>query len=180
MISSALFLIASLAAAAQTPVPQMAPSTAPAKALLAPKEEPGDRLVVNGRILAADGKTPVAGASIYVYQTDKLGIYSRPVDDSRAPRLYAHLRSDADGRYEYETIKPGSYPNSRNPAHIHYVVNAPGFEKRVFEIVFEDDPFVDADIRARAAKEYSPFSIRTLSRDAKGVLRCVQDVKLAK
>lgn len=145
---------------------------------LAPADELGERLIVSGRVFGPDGKTPVADASLYVYQTDKDGIYSKPVNDSRTPRLRANLRSDALGRYEYSTIKPGSYPDTRNPAHIHYVVKAPGYRDRVFEIVFEDDPLVSERIRANAAREDSGFSIRSLTRDANGVLRCTQDIWL--
>lgn len=171
-------LILSLAQAAQAPT--VAPSDAPARITITDKGEPGEPLVVAGQVFGPDGKTPVAGASLYVYQTGQDGIYSKPVNDSRNPRLRGYLRTDASGRYEYRTIKPGSYPDTRNPAHIHYVVNAPGFRERIFEIVFADDPLVDARIRDRAAKEDSPFSIRALSRDNQGVLRCTQDVQLKK
>jgi hypothetical protein len=61
-----------------------------------------------------------------------------------------------------------------------YVVNAPGHRERVFEIVFEGDPNIDERMRADAANEESAFSIRTLTRDQQGVLRCAQDVKMRK
>lgn len=156
--------------------PYLAPKDAPSVARLAPPAEPGEPLVVTGRVYRPDGR-PAASASLYVYQTDRAGIYSKPVNDSRTPRLKAFLRTDADGRYEYRTIKPGSYPGTRNPAHIHYHVNAPGLPEKVFEIVFEDDPLVDARIRASAAREGSPFSIRPLTRDGE-VWRCTQDIRL--
>ena len=160
--------------------PQVAAKDAPPRTSLVPGNEPGERLVVTGRVFGPDGKTPVEGASLYVYQTDKTGIYTRPVNDSRNPRLKGYLRSDAQGRYEYSTIKPGSYPNTQNPAHIHYVVNATGYKERVFEIVFDDDPLVDQRIRDQAAREDSGFSIRHLERDSQGGLRCTQDVVLKK
>ena len=102
---------------------------------------------------AADGRTPIAGASVYVYQTDARGYY-RPDDamGNRDPRLRALLRSDARGRYSYRTIRPGSYPGTRVPKHIHYEVTAAGHGTRIFEIVFEDDPFVGAEVRASAAR----------------------------
>ena len=117
--------------------PYIAAKDAPSVARLAADAEPGDRLAVTGRVYRPDGQ-PAAGVSLYVYQTDKDGLYSKPVNDSRTPRLKAFLRTDAEGRYEYQTIKHGSYPDTRNPAHIHYHVNAPGFPQKVFEIVFED------------------------------------------
>ena len=154
------------------------PTQGPPRISLATADEPGERLIVSGRVFGPDGKTPVKGASLYVYQTDKDGIYSKPVNDSRTPRLRANLRSDSEGRYEYSTIKPGSYPDTRNPAHIHYVVKATGYRDRIFEIVFEDDPLMSERIRADAAREDSGFSIRPLTRGPQGVLRCTQDIRL--
>jgi protocatechuate 3,4-dioxygenase beta subunit len=171
-------LIAAFLFAAQAP--QVADKNAPAKIAITSKDEPGERLIVTGRVFAPDGRTPLPGVSLYVYQTGKDGIYSKPVNDSRNPRLRGYLRTDAEGRYEYSTIKPGSYPNTNNPAHIHYVVTAPGYQEKIFEIVFADDPLVNDRIRADAAKEDSGFSIRPLTRDGQGVLRCTQDIKLKK
>lgn len=159
--------------------PPVAAPDAPSVARLTEQGEPGDRLVVSGRVYHPDGR-PAASVSLYVYQTDKDGIYSRPVNDSRTPRLKAFLRTDSEGRYEFHTIKPGSYPDTRNPAHIHYHVNAAGYREKIFEIVFEDDPLVDQRIRASAAREGSPFSIRPLSRDAQGGWRGTQDIKLVR
>lgn len=150
-----------------------------AKATLAPKGEPGETLIVTGKVYAADGTTPLAGASVYVYQTDARGYYgANDSRDSTRPRLRATMRTDAEGRYEFQTIKPGSYPGTRNPAHIHYVVNAPGHKEKVFEIVFEDDPNVTDRIRADAAREESAYSIKRPDKDRQGVLRCTQDIRL--
>ncbi len=157
--------------------PLIAEKGAPARIAIAAADEPGERMIVAGQVMGPDGQ-PLSGASVYVYQTDKDGIYSKPVNDSRTPRLRGYMRTDALGRYEYSTIKPGAYPNTRNPAHIHYVVNAPGFKERIFEIVFAEDPLVDQRIRDRAPQEDSVFSIRPLARDSQRVWRCTQDIQL--
>jgi protocatechuate 3,4-dioxygenase, beta subunit len=99
-----------------TQAPQVAEKNAPAKAAVAPKDEPGERLVVTGRVFGQDGRTPLAGVSLYVYQTDKNGYYSQPTNDSRNPRLRGYLRTDAEGRYEFSTVKPGPYPNASIPS----------------------------------------------------------------
>lgn len=158
--------------------PTVADKNAKSKINVSPTTEAGERLVVTGKVTDAAGK-PLAGASIYVYHTDAQGLYSE-TNDNRNPRLRGYLRTDAEGRYEYSTIKPASYPNTRIPAHIHYHVNAEGFRERVFEIVFTDDPFVDDRIRADARKEDSIFSIRPLARDKQGVWHCTQDVRMKK
>ena len=158
--------------------PTVAEKDAPSKITIANKEEPGDRVIISGRVLGPDGVTPVRGASVYVYHTDAKGYYSPGTNDNRNPRLRGYLRTDAQGRYEFSTIKPGPYPNSRVPAHVHYVVTAPGYSERIFEIVFEGDPFLDDKVRQEAANEWSGFSLRRLEKDGEGVWRCTQDVKL--
>src|SRR5689334_16663018 len=81
-----------------------APENAPSRVVIAGRDEPGERLIVTGRTL--DGNKPVAAVSLYVFHTDSQGRYA-PGLDNRAgeynPRLYAALRTDAEGRYEYET-----------------------------------------------------------------------------
>jgi protocatechuate 3,4-dioxygenase beta subunit len=171
-----LALVALPAAAAQ--VPKVADKDAPAKIAITNRDEPGERLIVAGRVFGPDGATPISGASVYVYHTDVKGYYSPGTNDNRNPRLRGYMRTDSKGGYEFSTIKPGPYPNNRIPAHIHYVVNAPGFTERIFEIVFEGDPNLDDRVRSEAAKEWSGFSLRRLEKDAQGVLSCTQDIKL--
>ncbi len=174
-----LLICLSFVVFAQAPI--VAEKNAPSKITITNKDEPGERLTVTGVIYGADGK-PLAGASLYVYHTDSTGRYTPgPKDDNRNPRLRGYLRTDAQGRYEYTTIKPAPYPGENGPpAHIHYHVNAPGHQERVFEIVFEGDPKLTSDIRAKAAREDSMFSLRPLTREASGSWHCTQNVKLKK
>jgi protocatechuate 3,4-dioxygenase beta subunit len=158
---------------------RVAPRTAPSTGALAPEGEPGQRLEVRGVVYAADGRTPVAGASLYIYQTDARGHY-RPDDamGNRDPRLMALLRTDASGRYSFTTIRPGSYPGTRVPRHVHYEVGADGHGTRIFEIVFDDDPLVTDEIRGRAAEPGSVYSLRRVEARPSGVGLVVQDVVL--
>jgi protocatechuate 3,4-dioxygenase beta subunit len=159
----------------------VAEKSAPSTITIAPEQEPGERIVVSGVVYEPDGKTPIANASVYVYHTDSTGHYTQgPKDDNRNPRLRGYMRTSAEGRYEYSTIKPAPYPGNGPPAHIHYHVNAPGHQERVFEIVFEGDPKITADIRARSAREDGGFSVRPLTRNPAGGWRCTQDVILRK
>jgi protocatechuate 3,4-dioxygenase beta subunit len=174
----ALLLIVLFTSVCSGQSPKLAASDASWKIIVAPKLEPGERLVVSGTVYAADGKTPLAGVSVYVYHTDIKGYYSGETTNNSNPRLHGTMLTDARGRYEFETIKPGPYPAARVPAHIHYVVNAPGYKQKIFEIVFEGDAFINDQIRADAQSEDSIFSIRPLEKDKEGMLRCVQDIKL--
>jgi len=158
---------------------RVAPGDAPSSAAVAPAGEPGQRLSVQGTVYAADGRTPVARASVYVYQTDARGYY-RPDDamGNRDPRLKALLRTDAAGRYSFTTIRPGSYPGRRVPQHIHYEVAADGHGSRIFEVMFEDDPFVTDDVRHRASRPGSAVALRRVEPGEGGVGRVLHDVVL--
>jgi protocatechuate 3,4-dioxygenase beta subunit len=149
------------ATVAHAQVSREAPPDAPSSGRLAPAGEPGRPLAVSGVVVDEQG-APVAGASLYVYQTDAEGYYGvKPASDSRNPRLRLLLRSGRDGAWSFQTIRPGSYPGSHAPGHIHFEVAAAGFAPRVFEIVFEGDPFITAGMRSNPA-----FSVRPI--DAAG------------
>jgi protocatechuate 3,4-dioxygenase beta subunit len=178
-IISALFVVLlSTVCCGQTQ--RVAVGDAPSRITIAPSGEPGDQLVVTGRVFGPDGVSPLKGVSVYVYHTDIQGYYSGETTNSANPRLRGYMRTDSEGRYEYKTIKPGPYPRAQVPAHIHYVVTAPGYKEKVFEIIFEGDPFISERMLADSKNEDSMFSVRRLERDNKGVLRCVQDIKLKK
>jgi protocatechuate 3,4-dioxygenase beta subunit len=97
---------------------------------------------------------------------------------NRDPRLMALLRTDASGRYSFTTIRPGSYPGTRVPQHVHYEVGAAGHGTRIFEIVFDDDPLVTDEIRSRAAEPGSVYSLKRVEARPSGVGLVVQDVVL--
>ena len=86
---------------------------------IAPASEPGDPLVVKGRLLNVGG-SPAADAIVFAYQTDKGGLYDKPENGPHSWRLRGWVRTDKDGRFTFETIRPGSYPNSNNPPHVHF------------------------------------------------------------
>ena len=157
----------------------VAPADAPSRVTIAESSEPGPRLTVSGRVLGSDGR-PIAGASIYAYQTDANGEYVKGMSGggSDRPRLFGYLRSDAQGRYSFSTIKPGSYPNSRNPGHIHFEISAPGHEPRVYEIVFENDPFISTAFREQAKIPYSGVEIVTTRTAASGALEVAHDIRV--
>jgi len=154
-LSIAVVVLLSGAAAAQSV--HEAPANAPATGRVTPPNEPGQPLTVSGVVVGPDN-APIAGASIYVYQTDREGYYGvKPESDNRNPRLKLFLRTDARGAYSFETIKPGSYPNGGVPAHIHFEVSAPGRAPNVFEIVFTGDPFITAAMRGNPAFSERPI-----------------------
>jgi protocatechuate 3,4-dioxygenase beta subunit len=153
-----IVIVAALMTCAVLAQSHEAPANAPSTGRLAPSGERGEPLNVTGVVVDATGK-PVRGASLYVFQTDAEGYYGvKPASDNRNPRLKLFLRSAASGSWSFDTIRPGSYPGSRVPGHIHFEVSAPGYAPRVFEIVFEGDPFITPAMRSNPA-----FSVRPIA-----------------
>jgi len=88
---------------------------------IASASEPGERLVLTGHVLGADGR-PRAGAQIEVWHTDARGLYRR--DNGNGPaRLRGFVRTDADGSYTIDTIRPGLYPGTTHGAHMHFKID---------------------------------------------------------
>jgi protocatechuate 3,4-dioxygenase beta subunit len=147
--------------------PRTAPAEAPAQLRIAARDEPGEELHIAGVVLD-DAGAPIRAASIYVYQTDARGFYTpQDANANRIARIHGYLRADRNGRFEVVTIRPGSYPNTRIPQHVHFVVNATGFQERVFEVVFDDDPNVNAQVRSQAARAHGAYLICKPAREGR-------------
>lgn len=119
-----------------------------------------EKVVVEGKVTDADGN-PLAGASLDVWQTAGNELYD--VQDPTAPEwnLRAKVMANADGSYSFlsETPKSYSVPNdgpvgqllnaggrhSMRPAHLHFIVRAPGYQPLTTHIFVEGDEYLDSD-----------------------------------
>jgi hypothetical protein len=126
-------------------------AAATSRAVICGPEEPGERLLVRGRLFAPDGEKPAAGAIVYAYHTDARGYYNR--DPQAPPRLRGYMKTDADGRFEYETIRPASYPGQTVPAHVHHQAWGGGWATQwLSELNFADDPLLGPAPREQSGK----------------------------
>lgn len=143
---------------------------------IAGKSEPGERLVLTGTVFGENGK-PRAGVTVYAYHTDERGHYrNKPWG---RPRLRGWARTNAEGRYEFHTIKPGPYPMRKNPAHVHMTIAIPAkTEWWIPELRFAGDPFLSRQETEGADLRNTFASIRPLERQADGSVRCVRDIRL--
>lgn len=144
--------------------------------------EPGEAMVVTGTIRRKDG-SPLKGALIYLYQTSAKGWYSDKAPhisgnsgDFKHARLFGYLRTDDSGRYEIRTIRPGGYPRSTLPQHIHLEIFDGAKSVLVSEVHFDGDPRLTPELRKESAAHGVP--IATVSTDADGKQHGVADLTI--
>jgi protocatechuate 3,4-dioxygenase beta subunit len=152
------------------------------KTVIVSDKEPGDPLIITGTIYSPDGHTPVEGATLWVYHTDATGHYSPLSEsggDNRNTRLHGVMRTNAEGRYEFRTIRPAAYPGRNIPAHIHAYVSAPGYpEYWIDDYLFEGDLLITGEMRQKSVGTGTFSSILQLTRGSDGVFRGVRDIKI--
>lgn len=120
----------------------------------------GEPTFVSGRVLDADG-APIAGATLDVWQTSADGFYDMQDPDQPEMNLRGLFTTGADGRFFFRTVKPASYPiptdgpvgklliamgrHPMRPAHIHFIVAAPGFEPVTTHMFVAGDRYLESD-----------------------------------
>lgn len=142
-----------------------------------PANEPGTPLVVTGQVFDPSGTKPLAGVKLYAYHTDAKGTYG-PVQGK--PRLTGTVTTDAQGRFEWQTIRPMPYPGGGNPAHIHIQASGGGYPQQwIDELRFVDDPYLTPAQKAEAQKKGKFAPIVAPTRDAQGVLHATFNIRLS-
>ncbi len=135
-----------------------------------PPREAGDNVspasdgavaLVRGSVRQPDG-APIPSATVDVWQADTHGFYDvqqpeiQPLGNGRG--LFT---TDADGRFLFRTVVPRYYPipadgpvgallraagrHPNRPAHIHFIVSAPGYQGLTTHIFVEGSPYLDSD-----------------------------------
>ena len=150
-------------------------------AVIPPAGEPGERLVLTGRVLKTDGRTPAPGVIVYVHHTNAKGLYPRRGDEQgwgqRHGYLRAWVKSNDRGEYRFETIRPGTYPTGEFPAHIHFIIKEPDRrEYWIDDVVFTDDPLVTD--RHRSSSPRGGNGVVTPKRQEDGTWTAQRDIVL--
>ena len=121
----------------------------------------GEPTYVTGRVVDGAGK-PIRGALLDIWQSSADGRYDVQLSDTGGKQLRARLRADDEGRFRFRTIKPTPYPvptdgpvglilermgrHPMRPAHLHFIVSAPGYETVVTHIFVKGDPYLGSDV----------------------------------
>lgn len=158
------------------------PSSLSWQARIASEKEPGEPMLVRGRVLQADGVTPASGVILYAHQTNAEGAYAGGTPESEWSRRHGRLRgwvkTGSDGRYQFATIKPAPYPTHSEPAHVHLTVLEPGRRPYwIDDVVFAGDYRVDDDYR-RSRENRGGSGIVSLSRAPDGSWIAERDIIL--
>jgi hydroxyquinol 1,2-dioxygenase len=119
----------------------------------------GEPCWVEGTVRDTDGQ-PVAGARIEVWEADDDGFYDVQYGDERTAAR-GHLFSGDDGSYRFWAITPTPYPipsdgpvgkmleatgrSPMRPAHLHFMVQAPGWRTLVTHIFVRGDESLASD-----------------------------------
>jgi hydroxyquinol 1,2-dioxygenase len=129
---------------------------------------PGATCYVKGQVRGASGE-PVPDAWLDVWQSDGEGHYDVQVpsasngDDRGLPahRARGQLKTDAEGNFNFRSILAESYPVPHDgpvgrmlaatgrhpwrPAHLHFMIKAPGYETLITHIFRDGDKYLDSD-----------------------------------
>lgn len=141
-------------------------------------KDDGEAMIITGTVYKPDGKTPAPNTLIYFYHTDKYGIYGREGQPKHG-RFRGWMLTNAEGRYEFSSIRPASYPNSTQSQHVHMTIT--GVDSRedwIDSILFEGDKFLTSRERESSGKLGGFNPIVTLEKGKDGIARAVRDIKL--
>jgi len=121
---------------------------------------PGEKIGIYGRVVDIEGK-PLGNASIEVWQPDDEGYYDLQKLDPSQMELRGRFFTDNNGQYYFRTIKPVGYKipmdgpvgdmvraqgrHGWRPAHIHFLVSAPGHREAITALYMADDEHIDSD-----------------------------------
>ncbi|MGH8012290.1 MAG: protocatechuate 3,4-dioxygenase subunit alpha [Candidatus Binataceae bacterium] len=110
----------------------------------------GQRIIVEGRVLDGD-EMPVADALLEIWQANAAGRYDHPEDTQDQPldpnfHGFGRVASDAEGRFHFRTIKPGSVGTQadRQAPHINLSIFARGLLKRLVTRTYFADESLNA------------------------------------
>lgn len=105
------------------------------------------KILLTGNVYKKDGETPAKNVIIYIYHTDRGGIYPKRGNETGFARQHGYLRgwvkTNHKGEYAFYTFRPGAYPSRGAPEHVHVTIKEPNkTEYYIDDFFFEDDPLL--------------------------------------
>ena len=151
---------------------------APMRHQLVPAGSKGIPMHLSGTVFKPDGKTPLAGTLIEVWQCDEHEVYDNTSDDYK---FRGACKTGSDGKYYFDTIVPVPYkagPTSWRPAHIHFRVSSPEYQDLITQIYFKGDSHLEEDAGSAAAD--AQHRILEMVKNTKGIQAVKFDIRIQK
>ena len=120
----------------------------------------GEPTFYSGRVLSADG-TPLANALLDIWSGNGDGDYDMQIPEETGMKARGKIRTDAEGRYWFRSIRPTFYPvptdgpvgrmlrkmgrHPNRPGHIHMIVSAEGHHPVTTHLFVAGSQFLDTD-----------------------------------
>lgn len=120
----------------------------------------GEPCYVRGTVAGLDN-CPISNAELQVWQADEAGYYDVQYGSDTPHRARATLHTDADGGFHFKTIRAEAYPIPHDgpvgrmlealgrhpwrPAHLHFMITAPGYERLITHVFRKGDRYLDSD-----------------------------------
>jgi protocatechuate 3,4-dioxygenase beta subunit len=134
--------------------------TLPTGSQIAKNARPETEIALYGYVSDVNGR-PLSGATVSLWQTSASGLYDIQEDPS-AIDYRGVFTTDAKGLFVLRTVKPLGYSipmdgpvgamikaqkrHGMRPAHIHFLVGAPGYRELVTALYLRDDPHLADDV----------------------------------
>jgi hydroxyquinol 1,2-dioxygenase len=131
------------------------------------KSDKSEEILLWGAVRNAAGEG-IANAKLMVWQTSSHGSYDLQEGDGSAIDYRGTFQSDAQGRYHLRTVRPLGYfipmdgpvgdlvraqrREGCRPAHIHFLISAPGYREMVTALYFRDQ-YLETDVVFGASPE---------------------------
>lgn len=120
----------------------------------------GERCFVRATVVSRLG-TAIANAQVEVWQADAAGLYDVQYADNVEHRARGVFHTDAQGRVYFSSVLAEAYPiptdgpvgrmlkatarDPMRPAHMHFMIETPGYERLVTHVFRDNDRHLDTD-----------------------------------
>lgn len=154
----------------------------------------GDHTHMHGRVLDVATGEPIDGAEIDVWHTAPNGLYEQQDPDQADMNLRGRFSTGSDGSYSFYCLRPTSCPipndgpagkllqlldrHPMRPAHIHFIISAPGYKPIVTQIFDRRDEHIDDD-SVFAVKDSLIIDFRPIEGDPRAQFDLLYDFRLA-
>ena len=120
----------------------------------------GEPAFYSGRVLSTDGR-PLPNALLDIWSGDGEGNYDMQIPGETGMKARGRIRTDAEGRYWFRSIRPTFYPvptdgpvgrmlrktgsHPYRPGHVHMIVSAPGHLPVTTHLFVAGSKYLDSD-----------------------------------